>query len=82
MNKIKKDGPTEVDLNKVKETSIRERETQVKENGFWLNYLQNHFLQGDRMLTLDEFRNFVNSETIAKIKAAWLPRSGVNNEFA
>ena len=43
MEKIKKDGPTEIDLNKVKETLIRERETKMKENGFWLTALQNHF---------------------------------------
>ena len=37
MEKIKKDGPSEIDLNKVKETLIRERETRIKENGFWLS---------------------------------------------
>ena len=37
MEKIKKDGPAEIDLNKVKETMIRERETRMKENNFWLS---------------------------------------------
>jgi len=46
MNMIKKKGPTKTDLNKVKETLIRERETQIKENNFWLLYLQNHYLFG------------------------------------
>ncbi len=70
MEKIKKDGPTETDLNKVKETLIRDRETKVKENNFWLSSLQNHFLQGDKLLSLDEFRTFINSITQADIKTS------------
>ncbi len=69
MNKIKTDGPEEADLNKVKETMIRERETQVKENGFWLGYLQNHYINGSKILSLDEYRSLVNSMTVKKIKA-------------
>jgi len=69
MGKIKNSGPTEVDLNKVKETLIRQRETQVKENNFWLNSLQNHFLFGDRLLSLEEYKTFINSFTGADIKA-------------
>jgi zinc protease len=69
MNKIKKEGPTEIDLNKVKETLIRERETQVKENSFWLSYLQNHYLFGNALLSLEEFKALVNSFTLKKIQA-------------
>jgi len=69
MNKIKKDGPSEADLNKVKETMIRERETQVRENSFWLSYLQNHYLFGNRILSLEEYETLVNSFTVKKIQA-------------
>ena len=69
MGKIKKEGPTDTDLNKVKETLIRERETRIKENGFWLGALQNHFLYGDRILSLEEFKTFINSFTGSDIKA-------------
>ncbi|MCX6253334.1 MAG: insulinase family protein [Bacteroidia bacterium] len=69
MGKIKKDGPTDLDLNKVKETIIRERETKIKENGFWLSILQNHFLLGDKLLSLEEYKIFVNSFTGNDIKA-------------
>ena len=68
MGKIKKDGPTEIDLNKVKETLIRERETRLKENNFWLTTLQNHFLFGDKLLTLDDYKTFINSFSIADIR--------------
>ena len=69
MEKIKKEGPTEVDLNKVKETLIRERETRIKENSFWLSTLQNHFINGDKLLSLEEYKTFVNSFTRDDIKA-------------
>jgi zinc protease len=68
MDKIIKNGPTEEDLNKVKETMIRERETQVKENSFWLSYLQNHYLFENKILSLEEFKDLVNSFTVKDIK--------------
>jgi zinc protease len=69
MNKIKKDGPTEIDMNKVKETLIRERETRLKENNFWLSALQNYYYVGDPLMSLEAFRSFVNSITRDDIKA-------------
>jgi zinc protease len=69
MGKIKKEGPTDTDLNKVKETLIRERETRLKENSFWLGTLQNHLLFGDKLLTLDEYKAFINSFSTSDIKA-------------
>ena len=69
MGKIKRDGPAEIDLNKVKETLIRERETRDKENVFWLGALQNHFLNGDKLLSLEEYKAFINSFSGDDIKA-------------
>jgi zinc protease len=68
MMKIKKEGPTVEDLNKVKETMIRERETRLKENNFWVSALQSHYLNDDRLMTLDEYKTFVNSFTGKDIK--------------
>jgi zinc protease len=68
MGKIKKEGPTEIDLNKVKEMLFRERESRMKENSFWLSALQNYYFQGDKLLSLDDYKNFVNSITINDIK--------------
>ena len=66
--KSRKNGPAEEDLNKVKETLIRERETRLKENNFWISALQGLYLNGDRLLTLDEYKTFVNSFTSKDIK--------------
>lgn len=69
MNKIKNEGPTEIDLNKVKETLIREREIRVKENSFWVSTLQNHYVNGERFLSLEEYKTSVNSFTKDDIQA-------------
>jgi len=68
MIKIKKNGPSSEDLNKVKETLIRERETRLKENNFWVSALQSVYMNGDRLLSIDEYRSFVNSFTSKDIK--------------
>jgi zinc protease len=68
MSGIIKKGPTDQDLNKIKETMIRERETNMKENNFWLSMLQAHYLSDDMLLSLEEYREFVNSFTIKDIK--------------
>ena len=61
VKKIKSQGPTNIDLNKVKETLIRERETAVKENSYWLQVLLNTYMLGDKLMTLDEYKKMVNS---------------------
>ncbi len=68
MKKLKAEGATETDLNKVKETLIRERETRIKENSYWLAALQNHYLYGDKLRSLEEYKEFVNSVTAKDIK--------------
>ena len=68
MSKIKKDGPTKIDLDKVKETLIRDRESRMKENSFWMSALQNHYYQGDKLLSLADYDNFVNSISGEDIK--------------
>ena len=55
-------------MNKVKETLIRERETRLKENSFWISALQNYYLNGDQLLNLEEYKKFVNSFTTKDIK--------------
>jgi zinc protease len=59
--KIKAQGPTAVDLNKVKETLIRERETNMKENSFWQQVLLNTYRQGDKLMTLEEYKKLIQS---------------------
>ena len=59
--KIKATGPTDTDLDKVKETLIRERETAMKENAYWQQILLNTYIQGDKLMTLEEYTKLVQS---------------------
>lgn len=68
MQRIKKVGPTEVDLAKVKETLIKDYEKNIKQNGFWLSALQNLYLNGTGIRTLDEYTKIVEAVTIEDVK--------------
>lgn len=61
IEKIKKEGCNEKDLVKVKETSIRERETGLKENGFWMGVLSSNYMNGENILDLLSYTDFVNN---------------------
>ncbi|MFH2095797.1 MAG: insulinase family protein [Bacteroidota bacterium] len=69
INKLKKDGPSEVDLNKVKEKLMRERETNLRENRFWLNTIQDRYLHGGNFEDLTQYDEAVQSLTIESLKA-------------
>ncbi|MDR3093896.1 MAG: insulinase family protein [Bacteroidales bacterium] len=68
INKIKTDGPTATDLNKVKETLLRGRETALRENSYWLGSLQNAARQNDPLMTLEEYKKLVQSISAKDIK--------------
>jgi zinc protease len=68
MERIKKEGPTEVDLAKVKETIIKDYEKQIKQNYFWIGALQELYLYGNKIYSLDEYTKTVEAITIQDIK--------------
>ena len=47
MKDLSKKGPSIVDLDKAKEAVIRERETNLKKNNFWLRKLESAYQNGD-----------------------------------
>jgi zinc protease len=48
VEKLRRDGPTETEVNVVRETEKRELETSLRQNGYWLNSLQAmHLLERD-----------------------------------
>jgi len=59
--KIKANGPSDADLNKVKETLIRQRETAMKENAYWQQVLLNTYRQGDKLMTIEEYTKLIQS---------------------
>lgn len=61
-------GPLEVDLAKVKETMIREREVDVKTNKFWLDKLESYYYNNDDASMITDFDAKVNAITVKDIQ--------------
>lgn len=79
---LKKDGPSEEVLNKVKQQWIESYKTSLQENGTWLNRILNDRVPGDA--DPDRFFNYekyVNSLTPAQIKVAANMLLGGKNVF-
>ena len=67
--KLKENGPTVADLNAVKEKIISERETAMEGNEFWKKALLNTYREGDKPVTLQDFKKSVNSVRPRDIRA-------------
>ena len=96
VEKMKENGPTEEDLQKVKETQRRDMETNLKENRYWLRSLQrSYFLERDPVTVLD-YEESIESLTVESLKetaikyfdfdnyvrAVLLPEPGASSEDA
>jgi len=68
VSKIKQEGPTDIDMQKVAETMIREREIRVKENSYWLSVLENAYFNEDKMMTSEEYVTLIKSITKEDVK--------------
>jgi zinc protease len=66
--KIKTEGTTDVDLQKVTETMIRDRETKVKENSYWLSAIESSYFNGEKMMTSAEYVALIRSITKDDVK--------------
>ena len=69
LDKLIAEGPTETDLNKVKEQLILERKGRMERNGYWLGQIIGSRFYGYEMQTLEEYSAAVNALTIEDIKA-------------
>ena len=68
---IATNGPTAADLDKAKEKLLRERETNLRENRYWLSILSNTWFNSDADFShFEDYESIVNSFTINDIKAA------------
>jgi len=66
--KFRKDGADTATLKKVKETSIRTRESAVRTNKFWLKQLINSDFYGSKIPTLQEYVAAVQAVTADDVK--------------
>jgi len=58
---VKEKGCDEKNLLKIKETAIRERETYLKENSFWLGSISSNYQNGEDILDVLKYNDWVNS---------------------
>ena len=68
IKKLRKKGPTEVDLKKAQEAMIRNRETDLEKNEFWLRKIESLYFNKDNPASVLNFKERVNSITIADLK--------------
>lgn len=67
-----KKGPKEDELAKAKEKMLRERETQVRENSYWLSILTNtYYLKDGDFSEYGNYENLVNNLTVKSTKKAF-----------
>lgn len=70
ITKLRKSGPTEEDLNKVKETMKREMEVNMESNRFWLSGLQKAYYDGTdpaKMLAYQKSLDALDIKSLKKV---------------
>ncbi len=68
---IATNGPSAADLQKAREKLLRERETNLRENKYWLSILSNTWINNDADFSgFNDYESIVNSFTIEDIKTA------------
>jgi len=81
IKKIKDNGPTVVDLNKVKETWIKQYQEGLKENGYWLSRLLQTVEAGTDPADILTGEQRINGITPNDVKAAANKFFDTNNYF-
>ena len=61
VNKVKQSGCNDVNLAKIKETFLKEREVQLKDNNFWMQYILQSDSYKENLSDLDLYTQWVNS---------------------
>jgi zinc protease len=70
LDSIKTYGPTAADLEKVRETELRERETGLTQNGFWLTILHSYLYNKWNLDDILAFKSEIRGLTAAAVRDA------------
>ncbi|MFP4094664.1 MAG: M16 family metallopeptidase [Cyclobacteriaceae bacterium] len=70
IEKLKQNGPTPEDLKKVKEAQLRQMETNLKENSFWLRALEQAYFVGQEPTTILDYNKSVDALSAADLQEA------------
>ena len=79
IERMKSEGPTLADLNKVKQNWLQNHQKALRENGYWLGQLQQSLLQGTDPAELLDYEKRVNALTTDDLKAAARRYFDMNN---
>jgi zinc protease len=61
ISNAQKNPCSDINLGKVKETLLKERETQLKENNFWLSYISSADAYKEALTDIDLYNSWVNA---------------------
>jgi zinc protease len=67
LRKIANDGPSEVNLNKVKEYMLKKHTEDLRDNGYWLGVLSDYSFYGINRLA--DYEKIINGITVADIQS-------------
>jgi zinc protease len=70
INKIRENGPSDVDLKKAQEAMIRARETDLEKNDFWLGKIESLYYDNTDPSSILTFKDRVNAITSEDLKNA------------
>lgn len=76
LNKFTQEGPSAENLNKVKEFMLKKHKENVKENGYWVNMLDDYFWDKTDMNTgYDEIVNSITAKDLQEFTKALLDQN-------
>jgi zinc protease len=70
IDKLKKDGPTQKDLDKVKQQWLEAYKTSLQENGTWLNRILGNRFPGSDADRFINYEKYVTNLTTEQVKSA------------
>ena len=69
IKKLQTNGPTQADLQKVKETLRREIETNLKENGYWLSTLEEAYFNNEDLNEIVDYEEAISELSVDELKS-------------
>ena len=70
VNKLKTNGPLQVNIDKWRAENLRERESEMQTNGFWLNFLTGQQNDNEPYSTVNTFNQRLGGVNTETVKAA------------
>jgi len=70
VDKLIKDGPTQVDLDKARENLHKVRQENLRNNRFWQNAIQAYYYDNENIVSEDNFNTILDKMTVKDLKKA------------